>query len=102
MSSSKLTQVLRLFEGSKDSLSVASIAQDLDVSIERVESMIQYWVRKGRIREAGLSDKCGTCGSSGHCPFVIRLPRSYELATPENLIMVETVEPCGSPGCGCS
>jgi len=42
--------------------------------------MIEYWVRKGRIRLAEDVKECGSCGIQGNCPFVIDLPRSYELA----------------------
>ncbi len=102
MATSMLAQVLRLLEESKDSLSVGALAHDLGVPVERVEGMIQYWVRKGRIREIAVSKNCGTCGSSGHCPYVIDLPRSYELNPQQNLIKVESLTPGCKSGCGCS
>lgn len=82
MAQSKLRQVLSIFENATAPLSLPQIAEDLEVSQDRLESMIQHWVRKGKIREgaAALSD-CETCGSNnGSCAFVVDLPRTYELA----------------------
>lgn len=62
-------------------MSVATIAQDLNVSTQQVEGMIQYWVRKGSFREALVNENCGSCSARGSSPFVIHLPKSYELAS---------------------
>lgn len=97
MSQSKLRQVLTIFENANGSLSLPQIAQDLDVSQERLESMIQHWVRKGKIRQDAAPDDCETCGTEDSCPFVMELPRKFELATDEELIPLN--ELIGSPGC---
>ncbi len=79
MSQSTLRQVLSAFEnGGVRSLS--QLARDLDVSPARLEGMIQYWVRKGKIRETAAYTECGSCGhNDGTCPFVLEMPRHYEL-----------------------
>lgn len=94
MSQSTLRQVLTVFEEGRP-LTLAQIAHELNVSPAQLEEMIRYWVRKGKIREsAGLTD-CGTCGRQGGCPFVLDLPRSYELATPDSLPLPVVGVHCG-------
>ncbi|MCB0047551.1 MAG: hypothetical protein H6642_01185 [Caldilineaceae bacterium] len=81
MAQSKLRQVLTLFEESNGSLSLPQMARRLDVSQSRLEEMIQYWVRKGKIRASVSLSDCGTCGhGDGGCPFTMELPKGYELA----------------------
>jgi hypothetical protein len=101
MTTSTLTQVLTIFEQADGPLSLANIAHRLDISQARLEGMIQYWVRKGRIRETAAGKECGSCGIKGECPFVMEMPRSYELATPDDVIPLDSVGLC-SGGCGCS
>ena len=79
MAASNLGQILKFFEDSRNAVTLNSIARELDLTPARVESMIEYWVRKGRIRLAEDVKECGSCGIQGNCPFVIDLPRSYEL-----------------------
>lgn len=80
MATSTLRQVLNVFEEASGPLSLSNVAHQLDVSQGHLESMIQYWVRKGRIRETAAGKECGNCGLKGECPFVMEMPRSYELA----------------------
>ena len=79
MAASNLGQILKFFEDSRNAVTLNSIARELDLTPARVESMIEYWVRKGRIRLVEDAKECGSCGIQGNCPFVIDLPRSYEL-----------------------
>ena len=81
MSQSTLRQVLTVFENADGPLSLTRIAHELEVSVPRLEGMIRYWVRKGKLRESASPTNCGTCGSQEGCPFVYDLPRSYELAS---------------------
>ena len=88
MTKSTLSQVLTAFENNHGPLTMNQIAHNLGLSQARLEGMIQYWVRKGKLREAISYTDCGTCGrGEGDCPFVIELPRSYELVT-ENSITI--------------
>ena len=74
-----LRQVLTIFETADKPLSLPQIAHQLNISLEQLDGMIQYWVRKGKIRESGAVTECGSCGRKGGCPFVMELPRSFEL-----------------------
>ncbi|PID86034.1 MAG: hypothetical protein CSA11_11490 [Chloroflexi bacterium] len=88
MALSKLRQVLMAFEKTNGSLSMAQLAQDLDVSPEQLNGMIQHWVRKGKIREVQELSECGNCGSGddeASCAFVMEMPRSYELASEDTI-----------------
>lgn len=81
MTQSTLRQVLTIFETVDGPLALPQIARELDVSIEQLEGMIQHWIRKGKIREGSAMTECGACGhtGAGTCPFVMDMPRSYEL-----------------------
>ncbi len=97
---SKLKRVLLAFEQADGPVTLGAIARDLDVSMPQLESMIQYWVRKGAIRESAGGKDCGTCGVKGECPFVMQMPRSYELSTSAEIIPLTAVgSTCGSGSC---
>lgn len=79
---STLKLVLEIFEETSRPLSLPEMARALNMEQGMLESMIEYWVRKGKIREAGsTSGKCTLCGERTDCPFVIKMPRRFELAT---------------------
>lgn len=84
MSQSTLRQVLTIFETAKKPLSLPQIARELDVSTARLEEMLQFWVRKGKLRVSGSATVCSTCGTKGACPFVLTMPRTYELVRKED------------------
>jgi hypothetical protein len=75
-----LRQVLEHFERSQGAVSLPNLARTLGIERETLRAMLDYWVRKGKLREA-VDSTCGTCGSAAGCPYVIALPRSYELVT---------------------
>ncbi|MFL7838048.1 MAG: FeoC-like transcriptional regulator [Candidatus Promineifilaceae bacterium] len=86
MTKSTLSQVLTAFEDNREPLTMNQIAGRLGISIPRLEGMIQYWVRKGRLRENVNRTDCGTCGrGEGECPFTLELPRTYELVTEDSI-----------------
>jgi hypothetical protein len=98
---STLRQVLNAFEQADGPLSLTAVARELNVSQAHLENMIQYWVRKGRIREAAVAGECGSCGIKGECPFVVKMPRSYELAPAGEVIPLHDVGlPCRRNGRG--
>lgn len=98
MSKSTLSQVLTAFEDTSAPLTLSQIARNLDISAARLEGMIQYWVRKGKLRETVSYTDCGTCGrGNGDCPFTIELPRSYELITEDSITI-----PLAASGTTCS
>ncbi len=88
-----LRQVLNHFEHQSGTVSLTALAREFEIEPPMLQAMIDYWVRKGRLREVG-SLNCSTCGCSHGCPFVVALPRMYELAAPEG----EAVGVC--PHCG--
>ncbi len=82
MSKSTLGQVLDAFKNNRGPLTLGQVARDLNISPPQLEGMIQYWVRKGKLRQSASYTNCGTCGHSDDgCAFVMEMPRSYELAT---------------------
>jgi hypothetical protein len=79
MTKSTLSQVLTAFEGNNGPQTMNQIAGRLGISQARLEGMIHYWVRKGKLREVINRTDCGTCGRGpGDCPFTLELPRTYE------------------------
>lgn len=97
MKQNKLRQVLSTFEKTNRPLSLTQIAHDLDMPVMRLEGMIQYWIRKGKIRENGSYSECGSCNDNENCPFVMEMPQSYELVTSNSGIPLPIMS---SPACG--
>lgn len=96
MQQSTLRQVLTIFETATGPLSLPQIARELDVSPERLDGMIQHWVRKGKIRASSSLTECGSCGHGGACAFVMALPRSYEVVSKDDTIPLNLI----GTGCG--
>ncbi len=96
MSKSTLGQVLDAFVNSRGPLTISQISRDLNVSQVQLEGMIQYWVRKGKLRESSSYSSCGTCGhSEDGCPFVLEMPHAYELVTNGDRIPLNVIGvPC--------
>lgn len=88
-----LRQVLHAFEDARETRTLAQLARELDIAPGMLEGLIAYWVRKGRLRESGSGPACNTCGRAEGCPFVLKLPRSYELVTDD--------PPAGDPPPAC-
>jgi hypothetical protein len=72
-----LRRVLEHVESQAGAVSLAQMARDLDVPRPLLQEMIDYWVRRGRLREAGAVN-CGTCGSASMCPAATFVLRRYE------------------------
>lgn len=79
MTTTTLRRLLTVFEESSGAQSIQSLASILDLRPERVESMVDFWVRKGRIRVLISPSDCGSCSALGDCPFILEMPRTYEL-----------------------
>lgn len=81
--SSTLRQLLTRLETSRDPLSLPQLASEFNVSLSRLDEMLQYWVRKGRLRLNSNGSTCATgcesCGSSGACPYIVATPRTFEV-----------------------
>jgi hypothetical protein len=78
---SQLREVLNRFADQSAPISINQMARDLELEPGVLRGMIDYWVQKGKLREVNSSGHgCTTCGVKGSCPFVVALPRYYELA----------------------
>jgi hypothetical protein len=92
---SVLKQVLDHFEDRAGAVSLAQMARELDIEPATLQGMIDYWVRRGRLRASGGAvQACSACGIRSGCAFVGKMPRFYELATGDHSIPVSAA-PCG-------
>lgn len=92
-----LRQVLDHFERQSGALSLPQMARELGIERATLQNMIDYWVRKGKLREVSVPT-CTTCGSAPGCPFVVALPRRYELTAAQ----ADEPASCPTATCGCS
>jgi|WetSurSiteA1Bulk_404760.scaffolds.fasta_scaffold368244_2 hypothetical protein len=75
----RLRDVLAAFERG-ETISLAQLAKNLDVEVAVLDTMIQFWVRKGKIREVCSSGAhCEKCGSHSECSITTTVSRRYEL-----------------------
>jgi hypothetical protein len=85
-----LHRVLQEIEAAQGSISLTDLSRKLAVDPGALAGMIQYWVRKGRLKDDSqqaeiLLNSChtGACGGScpgpQGCPFVMKLPQTYTL-----------------------
>jgi hypothetical protein len=90
-----LGQVLQAFEETGTGMRLDDLSRKLGIDPGTLDSMIQHWVRKGRIRRVeDPGGECGSCGVKGKCPFVVQMPRYYELATGGDDPRTETTGCC--------
>jgi predicted ArsR family transcriptional regulator len=73
----KLRQLLEYIENSQGGISLGRVAKDLEISVNQVENMLEYWVRKGRLQISEPSPDCGSCASNGSCPYLVEIPHIY-------------------------
>ena len=82
-----LHQVLDEIEAANSPLTVNELGYRLDVDASALLPMIEFWVRKGRLRDEDTAvteestcaaGACGTtCAGTNSCVYVARMPRSY-------------------------
>jgi len=60
-------------------MSVRDLASELELRPAQVESMVDFWINKGRIRVSTNLSECGSCSVQGECPFILEMPRTFEL-----------------------
>jgi hypothetical protein len=93
---SQLREVLDRFGHQSAPVSLKQMAREMGIEPGILHGMIDYWVRKGKLREvSSTSANCQTCGIKGACPFVVALPRYYERAGDEEHA---SVPPCSCGG----
>lgn len=64
---SALRQILKEITASRGGVSLDEIARRVGVSREEAESMVDYWVRKGRLSAEDMAAACPS-GGCGGCP----------------------------------
>ena len=82
-----LHQVLDEIEAANGPLTVNELGRRLDVDASALAPMIEFWVRKGRLRDedtavteeaACATGACGTtCAGANSCVYIARMPHSY-------------------------
>lgn len=82
MAGSTLRKVLDLFSGTDVPLSLGYIAHSLGISPGKAESLLHFWIQRGKIEKIVEQVDCGSCGMNGSCPFISQLPTSYKLLEP--------------------
>ena len=88
-----LKQVIQAIEAAEGSVDLNTLGRKLNVEPGALQGMIEFLVRKGRIKEADLGGGCGTqsacscgktCPGPQNCHFVVKLPKSYLINLDEN------------------
>lgn len=85
-----LHQVLHEIERANGPITLNELSRRLDVEASALQGMIEFWVRKGRLRDdeaatAVATSSCtpGQCGDNcfglSACPFTAKMPRSYSV-----------------------
>jgi hypothetical protein len=84
-----LHQVLHEIERANGPITLNELSRRLDMEASALQGMIEFWVRKGRLRddEAATAEATacapGGCGDSCYglsaCPFTAKMPRSYSV-----------------------
>lgn len=96
---SQLREVLNHFSDQSEPTSVRQMAQEMHIEQGVLRGMIDFWVRKGKLRAVYSSGAdCGHCGVKSACPFITPLPVYYELVT-EDDVPLSTSCTCGVNGC---
>lgn len=72
-----LRQVLQLFEQRQRLVALPALAEELGISEIMLGEMIEFWVRKGRLRE--VNSVCATCHCG--CSSKIKTAKCYELVS---------------------
>jgi hypothetical protein len=92
----QLREVLNRFEGQTAPIALNVMAREMNLEVGMLHSMIDYWVRKGKLREvSGEGKTCGTCGIKTACPFIVAMPRYYEVVTDDSPTDDEPPCSCG-------
>ena len=97
---SPLREVLHHFEAQTAPVSLQQMAREMALEPGVLEGMIAYWVRKGRLREVSSTGQtCHSCGIRSACPFIVHLPRYYELVNADTVDEPPPACACGTGSC---
>lgn len=83
-----LRSVLNAFEAAQGTVRLDRLSRDLGIDPATLDSMIQHWVQKGRIREIsaqpGADSHCSPCGMKSSCPLIASPHKRYILVREGN------------------
>jgi len=90
-----LNQVLQEIKFAQSVLNLSDLSHKLGIEHSALDGMIQFWVRKGRLRDddaesAAVMSKCsppscgGSCTGKTVCPFVAKIPKTYSIPAQKN------------------
>jgi hypothetical protein len=78
-----LSRILKEFEGAKGPLDLNELSRRLGVERSALDGMLEYLVRKGKLREVGLdTETCAHCAGHLSCAQLQMgnlMGRAYEL-----------------------
>ena len=85
-----LNQVLQEIKFAKSALNLSDLSHKLGIERSALDGMIQFWVRKGKLRDddaelAAVTNTCspsicgGSCTGMAVCPFVAKMPKTYSI-----------------------
>ena len=87
-----LQQVLQEVKSTRGPVNLNELAHKLGVERSALDGMVQFWVRKGRLKDDDLqsdpspdAEHCpscsvaSTCSGPKGCPFVMTMPKTYSL-----------------------
>ncbi len=85
-----LQQILRELEATQGLVSLSDLARKLDVERSVLEGMLEFWVRKGRLKDDAQEAKAinsicsgaicsGSCPTSQKCHIVTKGSRTFSL-----------------------
>lgn len=81
-----LHQVLRELRATQGTVSLNDLAARLEMDPSAARGLVEFWAAKGRLRlvDSTESDSCtstcsiGNCPGAVQCPFVAKIPVSFE------------------------
>jgi hypothetical protein len=95
-----LREVLQAVESAEGPITLNELSHRLNLDPRVLDGMLEHWSRRGKlIVDNGAALACAgglmgpgrcTCGSAATkegCPFVARLPKSYSVSVPVELLV---------------
>jgi hypothetical protein len=86
-----LREVFHELESAQGPVNLNELSRKLGLERSALEGMIQFWVRKGRLKDDELeqeqifagcdSGSCrgGSCPGPQGCPFIMKMPRTFSI-----------------------
>lgn len=84
-----LHQVLHEIQMAKGPITINELSRKMNIDVTALQGMIDFWVRKGRLRDEDApvaedaSCEPGGCGDNCYglsaCPFTAKMPKSYSI-----------------------